>query len=85
LSIPEDVSIVGYDDVPMAALPSYSLTRIRQPIREMAKVAVDVFDLGKARGKKAAPTTRLMIGTLITRSSTTNRRASVRTAKASRG
>ena len=85
LNIPEDVSIVGYDDVPMAALPSYSLTTIRQPIREMAKVAVDMLDLGEARGKKAAPTTRLIKGTLITRSSTTNRRASVRTAKASRG
>ena len=65
LNIPEDVSIVGYDDVPMAALPSYSLTTIRQPIREMAKVAVDMLDLGEARGKKAAPTTRLIKGTLI--------------------
>src|ERR1700744_3991195 len=26
LSLPEDLSIVGYDDVPMAALPSYRLT-----------------------------------------------------------
>ena len=36
MSVPEDVSVVGYDDVPMAALPSYSLTTIRPPIREMA-------------------------------------------------
>ena len=37
LRVPEDVSIVGYDDVPLAALPSYALTTIRQPVREMAK------------------------------------------------
>jgi DNA-binding LacI/PurR family transcriptional regulator len=81
LSVPEDVSIVGYDDVPMAALPCYSLTTIRQPIREMAKAAVDVLGLGEARGMKSAPTTRLIKGTLITRSSTMNRRATDRTGK----
>ena len=85
LSIPEDVSIVGYDDVPLAALPSYSLTTIRQPIREMAKAAVDALGLAEARGTKSAPTTRLIMGTLITRSSTMNRRAIGRTGKTLRG
>jgi DNA-binding LacI/PurR family transcriptional regulator len=75
LSVPEDVSIVGYDDVPLAALPCYSLTTIRQPVREMAKAAVDMLGLAEARGMKSAPTTRLIMGTLITRSSTSNRRA----------
>jgi DNA-binding LacI/PurR family transcriptional regulator len=27
----EDVSVVGYDDVPAAAWPAYSLTTVRQP------------------------------------------------------
>src|SRR3984893_6587099 len=85
LSVPEDVSIVGYDDVPMAALPCYSLTTIRQPIREMAKAAVDVLGLAEARGMKSAPTTRLIKGTLITRSSTMNRRATGRPGKTLRG
>ena len=85
LSIPEDVSIVGYDDVPMAALPSYSLTTIRQPVREMAQAAVDMLGLAEDRGMKSTPTTRLIMGTLITRSSTMNRRATRRTGKISRG
>src|SRR3984893_3046266 len=42
LSIPGDVSIIGYDDVPMAALPSYGLTTIRQPVREMAQTAMEI-------------------------------------------
>jgi DNA-binding LacI/PurR family transcriptional regulator len=75
LSVPEDVSIVGYDDVPMAALPCYSLTTIRQPIREMAKAAVDVLNLGEGRGVKSTPTTRFIMGDLVTRSSTLNRLA----------
>ena len=73
LSVPEDLSIVGYDDVPMAALPCYSLTTIRQPIREMAKAAVDVLNLAEGKGAKSAPTTRIIMGDLITRSSTLNR------------
>ena len=30
LRVPEDVSVVGYDDVPLAAWPSYNLTTVRQ-------------------------------------------------------
>src|SRR3984957_8765446 len=85
LSVPEDVSIVGYDDVPLAALPCYSLTTIRQPVREMAKAAVDMLGLGEDRNTKAAPTTRLILGSLITRSSTMNRRATARAGKTLRG
>jgi DNA-binding LacI/PurR family transcriptional regulator len=80
LSVPEDVSVVGYDDVPLAALPCYSLTTIRQPIREMAKATVDVLNLGEDRSLKFAPTTRVIMGDLITRTSTLNRRT-VRTRK----
>jgi DNA-binding LacI/PurR family transcriptional regulator len=75
LRVPGDVSIIGYDDVPMAALPSYSLTTIRQPVREMAKTAMDILALAGQRGARSEPTTRLIPGTLIARSSTMNRHA----------
>ena len=32
LKIPDDVSVVGYDDVPAASWPSYSLTTVQQPV-----------------------------------------------------
>ena len=35
LRIPEDVSVVGYDDVTLAHWPSYSLTTVRQPANRM--------------------------------------------------
>ncbi|MCK0166514.1 LacI family DNA-binding transcriptional regulator [Jannaschia sp. S6380] len=40
LSIPGDVGILGYDDVPMAAWASYDLTTLRQPTRRMVEAAV---------------------------------------------
>ena len=40
LSVPHDVSIIGYDDVPMAAWPSYDLTTLRQPARRMVDATV---------------------------------------------
>ncbi len=41
LKVPEDVSILGYDDVPMAAWPAYDLTTVRQPTRRMVQATVE--------------------------------------------
>ncbi|MEP7457327.1 LacI family DNA-binding transcriptional regulator [Phyllobacterium sp. SB3] len=35
LRVPEDVSIVGFDDIPAASWPSYNLTTVRQPVEAM--------------------------------------------------
>jgi len=43
LRIPEDVSIVGYDDVPIAAWPAYGLTTIRQPVNRMVAATVSAL------------------------------------------
>ena len=34
--IPDDIAVVGFDDIPMAAWQSYALTTVRLPIEEMA-------------------------------------------------
>ncbi len=49
LRVPEDVSVVGYDDVPMAAWPAYDLTTIRQPVDEMVDATVPTL-LGQIEG-----------------------------------
>ena len=36
LRVPEDLSVVGFDDLPMAAWPIWDLTTVKQPIRQMA-------------------------------------------------
>jgi LacI family transcriptional regulator len=40
LSIPRDLSIIGFDDIPLAGLTTPRLTTIVQPVREIAETAV---------------------------------------------
>jgi LacI family transcriptional regulator len=40
IRVPEDLSIVGFDDIPLASLVSPRLTTIRQPIQKIAQIAV---------------------------------------------
>jgi LacI family transcriptional regulator len=40
LRIPEDLSVVGFDDTELARLSSPALTTVRQPLQEMGKVAL---------------------------------------------
>ncbi len=39
LKIPEDISVVGFDDIPQATSVHPSLTTVRQPLEEMGRVA----------------------------------------------
>lgn len=43
LQIPEDVSVVGYDDVDLASWPSFNLTTVRQPSNRMVNETVDIL------------------------------------------
>jgi DNA-binding LacI/PurR family transcriptional regulator len=43
LNVPRDVSIVGFDDIPMAAWRGCSLTTVRQPVDEMVPAAVEIM------------------------------------------
>ncbi len=41
--VPNEVSVVGYDDVPLAAWPAYDLTTVRQPVNRMVEATVDTL------------------------------------------
>ena len=43
LSVPQDVSVVGYDDVPLAAWKAYDLTTLRQPLKRMVDATVSTL------------------------------------------
>jgi DNA-binding LacI/PurR family transcriptional regulator len=43
LRVPEDVSVVGFDDIKEAAFQTPSLTTIRQPLHQMGELAVQIL------------------------------------------
>jgi len=43
VSVPGQVAVTGFDDIPMARHLAISLTTVRQPIREMGTTAFDVL------------------------------------------
>jgi LacI family transcriptional regulator len=43
LSAPQDISVVGFDDVPFASLLTPRLTTVRQPAAEMGRAAADIL------------------------------------------
>ncbi len=43
LRIPDDISIIGFDDIPQASLVHPKLTTVRQPLEQMGQVAVKLL------------------------------------------
>jgi len=43
LRVPEDVSVVGFDDIQSAAYQNPGLTTVRQPLREMGRTAAEIL------------------------------------------
>lgn len=69
LRVPDDIAIVGYDDVPLAAWPAYDLTTVRQPLNQMVYASVDMLLAQIAEGE-IAPRRVEFDGPLIQRGST---------------
>ncbi|MGB7242069.1 MAG: LacI family DNA-binding transcriptional regulator [Sulfitobacter sp.] len=68
LRVPQDVSVVGYDDVPLASWGAYDLTTVRQPVNRMVEATVETI-LAKIEDP-ARPTQKIEIdGPLILRGS----------------
>ncbi len=70
LKIPEDVSVVGYDDVPVASWPAYNLTTVRQPANRMVAETVSIL-MDSIENKSNEPRRIEIDGPLIIRGSTT--------------
>ena len=69
LKIPDDVSVVGYDDVPIASWPAYNLTTVRQPANRMVAEAVSIL-MDSIENKTTEPRRIEIDGPLIIRAST---------------
>ncbi|MBO3086013.1 LacI family DNA-binding transcriptional regulator [Cellulomonas fengjieae] len=72
LRVPQDVSVVGYDDSPLVAFTDPPLTTVRQPVEALCRAAVDVL-LAQMRGEKASREEQLFAPELVVRGSTGGR------------
>jgi DNA-binding LacI/PurR family transcriptional regulator len=68
VSIPEEVSIMGFDDITMASWPPYSLTTWQQPVDEMIEATIHTL-LSQINGEREGPVSVLLPGSLIERRS----------------
>ena len=64
LSIPGQVSVVGFDGFIAAGLDSYDLTTVRQPVGQMAKAAVSIL-LERIESPDHPPERRVLAGEFI--------------------
>ena len=69
LRVPEDVSVVGFDDIESAAFHNPALTTVRQPLREMGEVAARTL-LDRIEGKGDSPGEIAIQPELVIRGST---------------
>jgi DNA-binding LacI/PurR family transcriptional regulator len=69
LRVPEDISVVGFDDIQGAAFHNPSLTTIRQPLVQMGIVAARIL-LQRIRGQAAFPDSVPIMPELVIREST---------------
>lgn len=68
LQVPDEVSVVGYDDVSAAAWRSYSLTTVRQPVNRMISATVETL-LSRIDDRTKPPHRVALDGPLIVRGS----------------
>jgi DNA-binding LacI/PurR family transcriptional regulator len=69
LSIPHDLSVVGFDDLPVAAWVDPPMTTVHQPLTEMAVAATELA-LALGRGEEIAQVGLELATTLVARAST---------------
>lgn len=74
LSVPGDLSVVGFDDRPIAAVLSAGLTTVRQPLMEIGATGAEML-ISQLEGRDPGPTPRIFEPNLVIRHSTAPPRA----------
>ena len=69
LTIPDDLSIIGYNDIPVVSRLPVPLTTIREPFNHIARGAIDLL-LDETPNDSGEPRTIVATPTLIPRKST---------------
>lgn len=68
VAVPAELSVAGFDDIPLASQVWPALTTIRQPLREMASLAATLL-IQRLRGNATDGVARVVDAELVTRAS----------------
>lgn len=69
LSVPDDVALIGFDDIPMSAWPVFSLTTITNPMDGAVDVLIDRIG-ARLENRSTVASSHLINPTLVVRSTT---------------
>jgi DNA-binding LacI/PurR family transcriptional regulator len=69
LRIPDDISVTGFDDIPLAAYAVPALTTVHMPVPEMVAAAVSMV-IDDENGRAALPAHPVLTPSLVVRDST---------------
>ncbi len=72
LRVPNDVSVVGYDDIAMASTFEPKLTTIHQPIYEMGRRSIQLMLHQTQGGGMGVPESVVLSASLVKRESVRN-------------
>jgi LacI family transcriptional regulator len=70
IAVPAELSIVGFDDIPMASWESFSLTTVRQPLTDMARDAARRL-IARIEGSDESEPSRVVFPTHLIQRATT--------------
>ena len=70
IAVPEQLSVIGFDDIPLAGSPLVGLTTIRQPVRAMARTAAALLVERMRSGNEGPPVHEVLPIELIQRHTT---------------
>lgn len=70
--VPEDIALVGYDDITVASLVTPALTTVRQPVMELAKTGTQILleRMSMKEGEEYRPRSVVLKSELLVRDST---------------
>jgi DNA-binding LacI/PurR family transcriptional regulator len=68
LRVPNDLSVVGFDDIPSASWSAYQLTTVRQPVSDMIDLSIRLL-LERIEQPALAHVTNFLPGSLVARGS----------------
>jgi LacI family transcriptional regulator len=74
IEVPRRLSIVGFDDIPMAGWESFSLTTVRQPLVDMARQAARML-IDRIEGHDGSDPNRFVFPTYLIQRATTGPRS----------